>query len=202
MSTAIPDRDDVQTKRLPVRPRRAGRAVNLDDSELRRQLTPPDGCLGSPPYMAPEQRRGADGVGPAADIYALGVVAYEMLTTRLPFATDRTDDHVDQHQRAAMPSLGGGFSVALDRAIQRALDKNPRARYGSALELAAALRWALGMSIREQLRTSAQQWSDQCGPAGMLWGADVLENALRSVPRETLSPLECSFVAESERKIR
>src|SRR5213078_3285429 len=109
-----PGRDDVETERLPVRPRRAGRVVNVDDSELRRQLTPPNGCLGSPPYMAPEQRYGADGVGPAADIYALGVVAYEMLTKRLPFAADRTDDHVDEHPHAPLPSLGDGFPLALD----------------------------------------------------------------------------------------
>jgi serine/threonine protein kinase len=196
------DRDEVKTKRLPVRPRRAGRNVICHDSEIRRQLTPPGGCLGSPPYMAPEQRRGADGVGPEADIYALGVVAYEMLTARLPFVADRTDDYFDQHQRAPVPRLGDGFPLALDRVIQRALDKNPRARFGSALDLAAALRRALRASMREQLRTSAQQWHEQCAPSGLLWGADVLEDALRSVPRDTLGPLECSFVAESQRRIR
>lgn len=197
-----PDRDEVKTKRLPVRPRRAGRKVICHDSEIRRQLTPPGGCLGSPPYMAPEQRRGADGVGPEADIYGLGVVAYEMLTARLPFVADRTDDYFEQHQRAPVPRLGDGFPPALDQVIQRALDKNPRARFGTALELAAALRRALRASMREQLRTSAQQWHEQCAPSGLLWGADVLEDALRSVPRETLSPLECSFVAESQRRIR
>ena len=194
-------RDDVKTTRMPVRPRRAGRVVNLDDSELRRQLTPPNGCLGSPPYMAPEQRYGADGVGPAADIYALGVVAYEMLTKRLPFAADRTDTH-EPHQSAPVPRLGDSFPPLLDRVIRCALDKNPRARHSSALELAEDLRRALRASIREQLRISAQLWREKCGPSGLLWGADVLEDALRSVPRETLGPLECSFIAESERKIR
>jgi WD40 repeat protein/serine/threonine protein kinase len=196
-----PDRDKVKTKRLPVRPRRAGRVVACDDSEIRRQLTPPGGCLGSPPYMAPEQRRGADCVGPEADIYALGVIACEMLTKRLPFAADRSDDDFEQH-RGPVPRLGDEFSPALDGVIRCALDKNPRARYGSALELAADLQRALRASMREQLRTSAQQWQEQCGPAGLLWGADVLEDALRSVPPETLGPLECSFVAESQRRIR
>jgi WD40 repeat protein/serine/threonine protein kinase len=196
-----PGRDHVSTQRLPVRPRRSGRAVACDDSELRRQLTPPDGCLGTPPYMAPEQRMGADRVGPAADIYALGVVACETLTKRLPFAADQTEDS-DQHRRARAPRLGDSFPPALDRVIRSALDKNPRARPASARELAEDLRKALRASIREQLRTSAQLWHEQLGPSGLLWGADVLEDALRSVPRETLGPLECSFVAESQRRIR
>jgi serine/threonine protein kinase len=47
------DRDTVKTERLPVRPRRAGRKVACYDSESRRQLTPPGGCLGSPPTQYP-----------------------------------------------------------------------------------------------------------------------------------------------------
>jgi WD40 repeat protein/serine/threonine protein kinase len=197
-----PDRDDVKTKRLPVRPRRAGRNVPCYGSDSRRQLTPPGGCLGSPPYMPQEQWIRADTVGPEVDIYALGIIAYETLTARRPFVANQTGDYFAQHKHAPVPQLGHGFTPALDLVIQCALDKNPRARYGSASELAADLQRALRTSAREQLRASAQQWHDQCGPPGLLWGADVLENTLRSVPRETLGPLECSFVAESERRIR
>ncbi len=196
------DRDAVKTDRLPVRPRRVRRTGVYYDSESRRQLTPPGGCLGSPPYMAYEQWVGADTVGPEADIYALAIIAYEMLTGRRPFVASRTTDYFDQHKRASAPQLGDGFPPALDLAIRCALEKNPRARPSTALELASDLRRALRQIKREQLRAAAQQYFDQDGAPDVLWGADVLENTLRSVPEETLSPLERAFVADSQRRIR
>jgi WD40 repeat protein/serine/threonine protein kinase len=194
-------RDGAKTDRLPFRPRRA-RRVAYYDSETRCQLTPLGAALGSHPYMAPEQWGGAADVGPEADVYALGVVAYQALTKRLPFVADRIEDYYEQHQHAPVPSLGDGFPPDLDPAIRCALGKHPRNRTASALELAKDFRRALRTSKREQIRTSAQHWLDEFCPASLLWGADVLEDALRGVPQETLSPLECSFVAESERRIR
>ena len=116
--------------------------VVCHDSEIRRQLTPPGGCLGSPPYMAPEQRRGADGVGPEADIYALGVAAYEMLTARLPFVADRTDDYFEQHQRAPVPRLGdvdpAGTIVFLDPAKAR---RGKTMRLGKPASIESLVAW-------------------------------------------------------------
>ncbi len=192
---------NVKTERLPVRPRRRGRINPCYDSESRRRLTPPDGCVGTRPYMAPEQRIGASAVGPEADIFALGVVAYQTITGRLPFAEDGTNDNGAQHQRAMVP-LGDAFPRELELVLRCALDQNPQARHQSALDLASDLLKALRASKREHLRTSAQQWYDRAGAPGLLWGADVLEETLYSVPPETLSPLECSFVAESQRRIR
>jgi WD40 repeat protein len=197
-----PDRDEVKTKRLPVRPRRAGRTVACYDSESRRQLTPPNGCLGSPPYMPLEQWVGADAVGPQADIYALAIIAYEILTGRRMFVANRTAEYLEQHKRAPPPRLGEGFPPAVDLVIQCALDADPRARPSTALELASDLRSALRTIKREQLRAAAQQWYDRGGAPGLLWGADVLEETLREVPQEALTPLECSFVAEGQRRIR
>ncbi|HEX7844122.1 MAG TPA: serine/threonine-protein kinase, partial [Kofleriaceae bacterium] len=194
--------DGAKTERLPVRPRRARRTVGCYDSERRRQLTPPGSTLGSSPYMAPEQWGGADVVGPEADVYALGVVAYQSLTGRLPFVADRADDYFDHHQRAPVPRLGDGFPRDLDPAIRGALDKHPLNRTSSALELARDLWRALRTSKREQLRASAQQWLDECCPTSLLWGADMLEEALRSVPQEALSDLECLFLKTSQRRIR
>ncbi|TMQ09175.1 MAG: hypothetical protein E6J91_31065, partial [Deltaproteobacteria bacterium] len=135
----IADRDDVKADPLAVRPRRDRRTVACHP-ESWRQLTLPGACLGSRPYMAPEQWIGADDVGPEADIYALGVVAYQTLTGRLPFVADRSDDYFEQHRRAPVPRLGDGFPLDLDPAIRCALDKYPRARYRSALELVGSRR--------------------------------------------------------------
>ena len=99
-------------------------------------------AMGSPPYMSPEQWTNPTTVGPASDIYALGVIAYEALTGCRPFQAETVEDFERLHASASVPPLGGDFSPALDRLIQRALAKRPEDRWGSALELAAALRGA------------------------------------------------------------
>ncbi|HEX3482910.1 MAG TPA: protein kinase [Kofleriaceae bacterium] len=203
---AEPDPDDVDTLRILRRPRSAPR-IRVDpdpagSSATLPGLTPFGACIGSQPYMAPEQWCNAEAVGPAADVYALGVVAYQALSGRLPFIADTTGEYFLQHRHEQVPSLGGSFPSDLDRAIRCALDKYPEHRPGNTLELASALRAALRASKREHLRASAQQWHDQAEVPGLLWRADVLEDAMRSVPREALSNLECSFVAESQRRIR
>jgi WD40 repeat protein/serine/threonine protein kinase len=192
-----------RTDRSPIRPRRAGRTISDDhSSQTRRQLTPPNATLGSSPYMAPELWDGADRAGPEADVYALGVVAYQTLTGRLPFVADRTERYCDLHRHAPVPSVGDGFPPGLDAAIQGALAKAPRYRTKTALDLAKNLRKALRTSRREQLRTSAQQWLDERCRPGLLWGADVVEETVRSVPGETLGSLERGFLNDSQRRIR
>jgi WD40 repeat protein/serine/threonine protein kinase len=112
---------------------------------LQQRLTHADATVGSPPYMSPEQWSNALTVGPGSDLYALGVVAYEALTGRRPFVAATLTEYVDLHCFAEVPPLGEGFSPALDRMFQRALAKRPEDRWGSALELAAALRAASGL---------------------------------------------------------
>jgi len=118
------------------------------------------------------------------------------------FVANRTAEYLEQHKRASPPRLGDGFPPAVDLVIQCALDTDPRARPSTALELASDLRRALRTIKREQLRAAAQQWYDRGEVPGLLWGADALGETLREVSQETLSPLECSFVAESQRRIR
>jgi len=202
MAAGHDDLGAVKTDRLPVRPRRAGRADVCAGSESRRQLTPPGGPLGTPAYMALEQWVSADTVGPEADIYALAIIAYELLTGRQPYVASQTADYFEQHKRAVAPQLGDGFPRALDRILRFALEKDPRARPSTALELASHLRGALRQIKREQLRAATQLYFDQNAAPGLLWGADVLEANLRSVPAETLSSLERTFVAASQRRIR
>jgi WD40 repeat protein/serine/threonine protein kinase len=112
---------------------------------LQQRLTHADATVGSPPYMSPEQWSNAVTVGTGSDLYALGVVAYEALTGRRPFVAQTLSEYVDLHCFAEVPPLGNGFSPSLDRLFQRALAKRPEDRWGSALELAAALRAASGL---------------------------------------------------------
>ncbi len=182
--------------------RRRAQRTRTDPAAKDHRLTRTSAKLGSTAYMSPEQWTAPQAVGPASDLYSLGVLAYEVLTGRKPFTAESTHEYYHQHVYAEVPPLGDGFPPEVDRVIRRALAKAPEARHGNALELAAELRKALRTSRREQLRTSAQQWDDDRRPRGLLWGADVLADTLRSVPQQTLSQLECSFVAESQRRIR
>ncbi|HEX4420822.1 MAG TPA: protein kinase [Kofleriaceae bacterium] len=182
-----------------------GPVTRTDPSERDWHLTPSNVGIGSSPYMSPEQWDDARTVGPAADIYSLGVLAYQALTGRLPFTAQSERGWYEQHLRAKVPPLGGDISPAFDRVIQRPLAKAPEDRYASVLEFGADLQEALRASERELLRSSAQQWAARARAPGLLWGVDVLSEVdrwTRRAPSGTLSALECSFVAECWRRVR
>lgn len=104
-------------------------------------LTGTGTLVGTPQYMAPEQVRG-QAVSPQTDIYALGIVCYEMLTGRAPFGGD-TPAMLYAHVHESPPplrSLNPHLPAALESVIGKALAKEPKERYGSATELAAALK--------------------------------------------------------------
>ncbi|HEX8106614.1 MAG TPA: protein kinase [Kofleriaceae bacterium] len=205
LALAVPEHPEgteaVTTAPLRAAERRAQR-TRTDPADQEHRLTRTSAKLGSTAYMSPEQWTNPQAVGPASDIYSLGILAYEVLTGRKPFTAESTHEYYHRHVYAEAPPLGEGFPPEDDRVIRRALAKAPEARHGNALELAAELRKALRTSRREQLRTSAQQWDDDRRPRGLLWGADVLEETLRSVPQQTLSPLESMFLKDSQRWIR
>ncbi|HWO19045.1 MAG TPA: protein kinase, partial [Kofleriaceae bacterium] len=112
---------------------------------LSSELTATGMTMGSPPYMAPEQWSG-DEVGPRADLYALGVLAYEALAGHRPFQAQKLEELASQHLHQPPPPLGKRYPAALDRCFLRALAKRPEDRPGNALELAAALRIAAGLA--------------------------------------------------------
>jgi predicted Ser/Thr protein kinase len=100
--------------------------------------------LGTSGYLSPEQARG-ERATPASDRYALGVVAWELLTGRRPFESESPTAEATAHVNAPVPSISreGSLPRDLDPVFRRALAKDPAARYGSAADFAAALRSAL-----------------------------------------------------------
>ncbi len=98
--------------------------------------------LGTPHYLAPEQASGG-AITPATDVYALGVVLYEMLAGRRPFVGNGLLHVAMQHVHVAPPPLADlnpAVSPALAAIVARTLAKDPAQRFADGAALAAALR--------------------------------------------------------------
>jgi serine/threonine-protein kinase len=105
-------------------------------------FTRPGTVLGTAGYLSPEQA-GGERATPASDRYALGVVAYELLSGERPFARDNPTAEAAAHARAPIPAISEANPAlpgGLDAVFERALAKDPAARFASAGELVAALR--------------------------------------------------------------
>lgn len=108
------------------------------------ELTQTGDVLGSPLYMAPEQLRG-EPVDGRADLFAVGVVLYYLLTQRKPFSADTLAAlmyRVLCEEPPPPSTVNQALPVAFDAVLRRALAKNREARFSSALDFAIALRQA------------------------------------------------------------
>jgi serine/threonine-protein kinase len=105
-------------------------------------LTQTAAIMGSPTYMSPEQMRASRDVDPRADIWALGVIMYELLTGQPPFVGATMPELCAAILKEPPESVRGvrpDVPVELDAAILRCLEKNPAKRFANVAELASAL---------------------------------------------------------------
>ncbi len=106
------------------------------------------GVMGTPAYMAPEQARGDKQLDGRADLYALGVILYHMLTGRPPYEADTPMGVAFKHVTEPPPRLSAArpdLPLAFDALITQAMAKDPAARFQTAAALQAALARALSV---------------------------------------------------------
>jgi serine/threonine protein kinase len=142
---------DVKPQNVMILDSRIELLAKLTDFGIARQvggdlttLTVTGQVLGTPDYLSPEQVLGEPG-GPAADIYALGVVLYELITGRLPFEADTPLAAASRRMVTDPPPLTAyrrDVPLALQEVVLLALRREINERFANVLELAQALRWS------------------------------------------------------------
>ena len=148
--------------------------------------------LGTAGYLSPEQAQG-ERAGPSSDLYALAVVAYELLSGQRPFENDSPTAEAVAHVHAPVPSIAAlrkNLPAELDGVFRRALAKDPAARFDSASEFVSALREALAGSeeTTTQLPPAVPAASTRDGvprrfliPAALLLGAAAVGAAIAAI---------------------
>jgi eukaryotic-like serine/threonine-protein kinase len=145
------------------------------------RITQVGAVLGTAAYLSPEQATGEE-AGPASDIYSLGVCAYQFLAGRLPYEYGSlTELALKQQNEQVRPITEFRPEVppALDMAIRRCMERDPTLRYGSALEMAAALEGGLQ---GEEPGTAAYRTAST-----QMFAPDD-EDATQALPRTTALP--------------
>jgi len=165
--------------------------------------------IGTPLFMSPEQCAGTGDIGPAADVYAVGAVVFDMVTGRPPFIGEGVGEVLVQHMQAPPPSVRNfqpDLSDALDQVLHCALAKRPAERFQNVAALGAALEAAVtgaapqtdpgGATLRlsgstggaAQPSAGAQTAADAQTAAGAQTAADAQTAALpRALSQTSLS---------------
>ena len=119
------------------------RACCAEESESRVDLVTEVGvAVGTPEYMSPEQASGESDLGTASDVYSLACVVYEMLAGEPPFSGASPRVIMAQHVMETPRPVRGlrpDVPVTVERALARALEKDPEQRFASAADFTAAL---------------------------------------------------------------
>ena len=142
--------------------------ADIPQSERRsrdRERTRMGDVIGTPSYVSPEQASGRLDLGPRSDVFALGVILYEILVGKTPFRganTDATIDNVKRGEYESPRKINRRLSRTLDAICRKALQNSPDDRYANAQELGNDLRaWKAGQPIaahQETLVERAHRW--------------------------------------------
>ena len=113
--------------------------------------------FGTPQYMSPEQGRGLP-LDARSDLYALGILAYEMLVGNVPFHDENPMTVIQMHLQAQVPPMSDQIPYSVQQIVRRALEKDAGRRYQSAGEM---------MQHCQQVFAEVSQGGMSIGPGGM-----------------------------------
>jgi predicted Ser/Thr protein kinase len=121
--------------------------------------------FGTPQYMSPEQGRGLP-LDARSDLYALGILAFEMLTGAVPFHDDNPMTVIQMHLHAAVPPLPQSIPYSVQQIVRRALEKEPSRRYQSSGEMMQQCQNVFAELTQGAMPVGAQR-TMIAGPPGM-----------------------------------
>ena len=156
-------------------------------------ITKVGSVLGTAAYLAPEQARG-EPAGPASDMYALGVVAYQLMAGRLPYDAASLTDLARLQESGPPPRLDEiepGVPAALGAAVARALHRDPGQRYSDASEMETALRD--GLRGRPPAGTASWAAEDDTEATRILTGTaatSAMPRTSQAPPRRRMEPID------------
>ncbi|PYP84376.1 MAG: hypothetical protein DMF61_20265 [Blastocatellia bacterium AA13] len=146
-----------------------------DETEPLGQATIAGVVMGTVAYMSPEQALGRP-VDHRTDIFSLGAVLYETLTSRLPFEGDSTTEIIDKIVHSEPPAVARFNYQApkeVDRILRKGLEKNPNFRYQTVREMYIDL-YNLRRDLEARERSgSSRPFGDDSGPTALLNGAEA-----------------------------
>jgi tetratricopeptide (TPR) repeat protein/tRNA A-37 threonylcarbamoyl transferase component Bud32 len=179
-------------------------------SSVSASVTRTGSLIGSPAYMAPEQVRG-EAVTPTADVFAFGIVLYEMVTGRLPFSADTAFATALKrlHEPPTLPRVyTPGLDSHWEEVILRCLESDPAERFATPVEVARALTAPRDARVasRAAARRRRSRWALAAGSIAALGLAAVLlawqlgafrKPSSDSVPRAAPRPAVAVFGFEN-----
>jgi serine/threonine-protein kinase len=180
--------------------------AKVDEDAKEQKLTQAGMVLGTPPYMSPEQFIGK-GLDLRSDIYSVGVMAYEMLTGKLPWSAESPGEWAIQHMTVMPYPLeqlpeGARAPVAMRTAIMKALAKTPDARFANLKDFyeafssggamaggTAVLSQAPNQTAMQPLVPTGNQGQFRTSPVPMSGGRGATESAPAFAPSFDQGPL-------------
>jgi eukaryotic-like serine/threonine-protein kinase len=158
--------------------------------------------MGTPAYMSPEQCRALHDIDARADIYAAGVVLFEMLAGHAPFQSESAFDVMTMQISVPAPRLGQatGRPEPLEPVIAQAMEKRPAARFDTAEEMLAAIDGALPLGVLADYATGGERRPPRQRPVGLAERPTLI--AAGSVGGATATPVVATSTKEVWRSRR